>query len=325
MLLALWCNSASAQSSSAGSLRCGSPDTSDAAAKTKKHDSKADKFKAIQQQETQNQQVIQKAGDDILNGAKGSGESDLDSTEPAEGGDVDASSDDPSTEPMAARPPGTTPTVNGLLDTDPPPPNSAAAVNSLLGGEPGATPNSATAVNSLLGDPPGATAQPSHGPTIPSLATIDAAENAEAQSFGSDWASSLASLKDDALSELRKPVPNPSDSVASLLDQNDPLKESVAAVIGSFLPQSNESEITLGSIVRDKFVDIASDKVADTLTDAKDEAACSSENSTVEHNACMVLMAPTNLGRSSYGQILLNRTSQMLDSLQAEFFPGQTQ
>jgi len=146
---------ASAQSS-AGSLRCGAPSGSSSASSTaataaaKKNQAKVDEFNAMQKQEQENQQAIQKAGDDILNGAKGSGKSDLDPNAPI----AEPTADQPSTEPSATLSSGSVSAVNALLDTDTPASNSAAAVNSLLDdrSDSGAAPNSAAAVNSLLDD-----------------------------------------------------------------------------------------------------------------------------------------------------------------------------
>jgi hypothetical protein len=158
LLLAFHWKSAPAQSS-AGTLT-DPPASSNSGAATPataaRHNPKVDEFNARQQQELKNQKVIQAAGDSILNGLKGSGNSDL---SPAALGEED-SEGTPSTEPIETPPPEANSGAGTLSDAAPPLPNSAAAVNSLLDNPPdsGTASNSAAAVNALLGDqtPPGA-------------------------------------------------------------------------------------------------------------------------------------------------------------------------
>ena len=128
----------------------GTGTTSNTPSTTKKN-SKADQFNAIQQQEVKNQQAIQNAGDDILNGLKGSGKSDLNPEEPE-----DDTDDMSTTEPMETSAPDVTPDTSAPSTVTLPSSNSAAAVNSLLddSSEAGTTPNSAAAVKLLLEDPP---------------------------------------------------------------------------------------------------------------------------------------------------------------------------
>jgi hypothetical protein len=330
ILLAFGWKSSWAQSS-AGSLNCGAPrgGIPSSTATTTKKNSKVDQFNAIQQQEQKNQQAIQQGGDSILNGLKGSGKSDLKSDESADGN----SDDSTPTETMEAPPPDANPSTDSPVDAVPPASNSAATVNSLLddSSAPAALSNSAAAVNSLLGDSTTEAPQPSPEPAIPSLASIDTQENAEAQTLGSEWKNAFSSVEDETLSALKAAGPNALDAVAGAVLPNDPLKAGAAASIQSFLPQSSASEFTLGSPIQDTLVSIAGEKVADTLTDAKDEAVCSGQNSDLESRVCMVWMAPTNLVRGlfnfgyKYGKILVDRAGQMIDSAQAEFLPDQTQ
>jgi|HubBroStandDraft_1064217.scaffolds.fasta_scaffold00609_5 hypothetical protein len=169
ILLVFGWKSALAQSS-AGSLRCGAPSGSGTTSRTPtttKKNSKVDQFNAVQQQEVKNQQAIQNAGDDILNGLKGSGKSDL---KPDDSADDD--SDDPASRvPMEASPSEATSGTSGLSGAAPPSSNSAAAVNSLLDdpSEAATTSNSAAAVNSLLDDNNNAAATPNSAAAVNSL------------------------------------------------------------------------------------------------------------------------------------------------------------
>jgi hypothetical protein len=154
--------------SSAGSLRCGSPSgggTTSSTPTTPKKNSKVDQFNAVQQQEVRNQQAIQNAGDDILNGLKGSGKSDLKPDDPA-----DEDSADSASAPIGGSPAETTSGIGALTDAAPGS-ISASAVNSLLDdpSEPGTTSNSAAAVNSLLGDNSNAAATPNSAAAVNSL------------------------------------------------------------------------------------------------------------------------------------------------------------
>jgi hypothetical protein len=149
--------------------------------------------------------------------------------------------------------------------------------------------------------------------------------------MGPDWVSGLETLKDDALNGLKVLVPSPAGQVISALGKGDPLttdplKQEITSVIRDVLPDASGSggaDVTYGSIVRDRFISVGSDKVADTLSDMKDNTACSGADLQSEsaNSACMVLIAPTNLFRGlySYGKLLVNRAGQMIDSIKSEF------
>jgi hypothetical protein len=150
-------------------------------------------------------------------------------------------------------------------------------------------------------------------PTIPSIQAIDDQEAEEANFLGADWDSAMAQAKDTALSQLKSQF----DPLDPPLPNDDYLKSGAQATMQSLLPSTDESDVTLGSMVQDKAVDMASDKVADTLTESKDQLACSGQETQVDQNGCMVLMAPTNLGRGlyNYGKLLVNRFGTFMDSV----------
>jgi hypothetical protein len=157
-------------------------------------------------------------------------------------------------------------------------------------------------------------------PSIPSIQTIDDQEAEEANSLGADWGSAMSQSKDTALNQLKSQF----DPLDPPLPNDDYLKSGAQATMQSLIPSRSESDVTLGSMVQDKAVDMASDKVADTLTESKDQLACSGQETQVDKNGCMVLMAPTNLGRGlyNYGKILVNRFGTFMDSVNQEMqFP----
>lgn len=270
MLLAFGCKSALAQSS-AGSLRCGAPSGSSSAsgaaatAAAKKNKAKVDEFNAMQKQEQENQQAIQKAGDDILNGLKGSGESDIqndanrsdnsdmDPNSPAE--EVAPNANYPSAEPSATPSSGSAAAVNALLDTDTPSSNSAAAVNSLLDDQTdeGASTNSVAAVNALLREQPDAGA-PGGGPGPAFSAEIPQNPNfAAAMQNSQDTPPSPAVLT--AL-EQETDVANPSSSVmANIQDGLQGLVStvrsdaaSVKATLGTLMDTPTGQMVTGGTL-----------------------------------------------------------------------------
>ena len=159
-------------------------------------------------------------------------------------------------------------------------------------------------------------------PAVPSIQTLDDEEAAEANAVGPDWASGLANLKDQALNDIGSAI-NPLDPNSTLhLDRDDYLQQGTQATIQSVLPESNGTDATLGSVVQDKVVGIASDKVADALTDKKDQLSCSGENSQIEQDGCMVFMSPTNIARGlyNYGTILVKRFGTMMTDVNTEMF-----
>ena len=226
-------------------------------------------------------------------------------------------------------PPSVASAIGTLLDTGSPP-SDAATIESILD-DPVPDSNSrgtAGQIADLLGNGKGASGVTSSGmnqlqPTITSIASLNALEQKMAQAIGSDWAMGLKSLTDAALKQIAGVVPSPADAIAGVLDldQDDYLKKGAEETMKSFLPETSEAESTLGSVIQDKAVSYAGDKMADTLTEAKDELACSNANSEVEHDGCMVLIAPSNLGRGlyNYGVLLVDRFGKMMDSVNADF------
>jgi hypothetical protein len=177
LFLAVGCTFASAQSS-AGSLRdAPASNSGTTATPTSTKNSKVEEFNALQEQERLREEAIQKAGDDILNGLKGSGNSDLapntpdpsapDMSEPEAEDSATDSSPTITETPTSTSAPSYSAPFNGVT----PSPNSAAAVNSLLddAAPGGAAPNSAAAVNSLLDDSREKTATPNSAAAINSL------------------------------------------------------------------------------------------------------------------------------------------------------------
>jgi hypothetical protein len=163
--------------------------------------------------------------------------------------------------------------------------------------------------------------QPMTGmPSIPSVQTIDDQEVQEANSLGADWGRAVAQAKDITLSQLKSQF----DPLDRTLLNDDYLKSGAQATMQGLLPSTGESDVTLGSMIQDQAVDMASDKVADTLTESKDQLACSGQATQVDQAGCMVLMAPTNLGRGlyNYGMILVNRFGTFMENVnQAMQFP----
>jgi hypothetical protein len=216
-------------------------------------------------------------------------------------------------------------------------PSSSGAINLLL--DSGfSTPDSTTAINALLDSPAPASGtgplnptaainalltpdQPvSNAPTIPSLQKLDDVETAEAGAVGPDWANGLANIKDQALQQLGSAINSSDPSSLLPLDGDDYLKKGAETAIQSVVPSPNGEEATLGSVVQDKLVDIASDKVADTLTDEKDQLACSGKDSKIEQDVCMVYMAPTNISRGLYatGTLLVQRFGTLMTDVNTE-------
>jgi len=248
--------------------------------------------------------------------------------------------------PNSTAPPNAAPNLDTLFDSGQPSITSTSAITALLGDSSqtgDANGDSTSTIAGLLSQPAGTGTSPGDNtsdpvqlprdPATASLAAIDTEEGLEAQSMGPDWVSGLETLKDDALNGLKALVPSPAGQVLSALEKDDPLitdplKQEITSVIRDVLPGAGGSDVTYGSIVRDRFISAGSDKVADTLSDMKDNIACSGADlqSKSAHSACMVLMAPTNLFRGlySYGKLLVNRAGQMIDSINSEFL-GPTQ
>jgi hypothetical protein len=213
-------------------------------------------------------------------------------------------------------------TIGALLDSPPPPSNSnvASQIGGLLD-----TPDSAPAmgtsipggsVAALLDSPVPANPMTATAPVIPSIQDLDNQEVAQANSLGQDWGNALSQVKDAALNQLKSQL-DPVNILDSKLPNDDYLKSGAEATIKDLLPETSESEVTLGSFIQDKAVGIASDKVADTLTETKDQLACSGQNSEVDRAGCMVLMTPTNLARGLYnsGKMLVDRAGVMMDEV----------
>jgi hypothetical protein len=159
-------------------------------------------------------------------------------------------------------------------------------------------------------------------PALPSIQTLDDREAAEADAVGLDWSQGLTNLKDKALTQIGAAT-NPLDPNSALhLDEDDSLQRGTQAAIQSALPASNTAEATLGSVVQERAVAIASDKVADTLTEKKDELACSGQDTQVEHDGCMVFMSPTNIARGlyTYGTTLVGRFGTMMNNVNADMW-----
>jgi hypothetical protein len=218
-------------------------------------------------------------------------------------------------------------TIDALLDSSAqaPPNNVASQVGNLLASSApvqSIDPSTADAVASLL-DPSDPTSDPSSGQAdqqaaLPTLQQIDQQESEEATSAGQAWGDALSKIKDFAADEVRD-LTDPANLIASQLPDDDYLKSGAQETMKYLLPKETDSEVTLGSIVKDKVIDMASDKVADSLTDSKDDLACSGTDSDVDHAGCMVLLSPTNLARGfyNYGKILVSRLGTLMDTTNA--------
>lgn len=214
--------------------------------------------------------------------------------------------------------PSSSAAINSLLDSGSSTPDSTSAINALLdspatsGGAGPTTPSAA--VNALLApeDQPASSVA-----TIPNLQELEDVETAEASGVGPDWVSGLANIKDQALQQLQSAA-DPSSLLP--LGEDDLLKKGAETAIQSVVPSPNGEEATLGSVVQDKLVDIASDKVADALTDQKDQLACSGKDSKIEQDVCMVYMAPSNIPRGLYvtGTLLVQRFGTLMTDVNTE-------
>jgi hypothetical protein len=227
-------------------------------------------------------------------------------------------------------PPDSTAAIGALLDSGSAAPDSTSAINALLDStdsQASSAVKTAKTVASLLGGNSEAGAQgasESALPPVPSIQTLDDQEAAETNAVGPDWSQGLANLKDQALSQIGSAVGS-IDPVTALdphLTDDDYLQKGAQAAMQSVLPEPNAAEATLGSVVQEKAIDIASDKVADTLTDSKDQLACSGQGSQVEQDGCMVFMAPTNIARGlyNYGTILVKRFGTMMTDVNTEIW-----
>ncbi len=216
-------------------------------------------------------------------------------------------------------------------------PSSSAAINSLLDSG-SSTPDSTSAINALLDSPTPASETGPLTPTAavnalltpedqpasntlmtPNLQKLDDVETTEASAVGPDWASGLGNIKDQALQQLQS-ASDPSSLLT--VGGDDHLKKGAETALQSVIPNANGEEATLGSVVQDKLVDIASDKVADTLTDQKDQLACSGKDSKIEQDVCMVYMAPTNISRGLYatGTLLVQRFGTLMTDVNTEMW-----
>ena len=166
-------------------------------------------------------------------------------------------------------------------------------------------------------------------PSTPDLAAINAEEDQLAQNAGPDWLDGLHSLEDQALTNIQSAIkaalPDPMDMMAKITgaDAGDTMSENANSIISGFMPKAEE-ESPLGALLQERGIDLASDKLADALSNTKDQLACSGSDSEVSRRGCMVLLTPSNIARGtySYGTLLVERYSNMMEAAQSAFFPG---
>jgi flagellar motor protein MotB len=214
--------------------------------------------------------------------------------------------------------PNATVAVTSLLET--PSPSSTDTMGSLLSDNRGAS-SATESVASLLATPDRSVNPPVGNPSLqlPSglatVAALDQAEKDQAISLGPDWQNGIDGLKDRAVDTVKDKL---MDKAFEKMGEVDLLEKGINVSLKA------APDFTLGSAVKDKLIDIASDKAADAISDAKDNLACSGNHTAVDHWGCMVFMTPLNLGRGLYAEekMLVDRFGKLLDAANAAMDPA---